>query len=104
MYFYIYVFPIERLLRCHCHYKNVLNHVLIGEAQHSKAFAIMLVFHLLLIHFGEGNNVTSITKPCKQKTSELKCGVSSQCRLKSHTCNNNKHTDVKKKKKPPHPE
>lgn len=40
--------------------------VLLGEAEDSKALPIVLVFHLLLIYFGEGNDVTSVTKTCEQ--------------------------------------
>lgn len=33
-----------------------------AEAQNSKTLPIVFVLHLLLIHFGEGDNITSVTE------------------------------------------
>lgn len=46
--------------------KKVQYQALLGESQHSEAFPIMLVLHLVLIDLGEGNNVASVTKTWEQ--------------------------------------
>lgn len=42
--------------------RKVPHQTALGESKNSKGLSIVFVFHLLLIHFGEGNDVTAVAE------------------------------------------